>query len=302
MTIERTESVTYGVEDLATCVAYFEDMGLEKLEQGAKGADFRTLENQFVRLRLADDTALPTAPESGSTMREAVWGVDTPKALDAIGAELSRDREVTTDADGVLHSRDERGFAIAFGLVDRQGATFHPAKLNINGAVERVNQRVVRVPPARAVRIGHVVYRIPREGRDEATAFYIDRLGFRASDRVDRLGNFLRCGGSWDHHSLFLMWVRGDETCFDHVAFEVPELDDVFVNGQYMMSRGWTPSGGPGRQGFGSHLDWHFECPAGGTAEFYTDMDRFDETWTAGSGSDDERSSIWRLDVAQTGA
>jgi len=242
-----------------------------------------------------DDASLPSVPETGSTMCEAVWGVDTTDALAAIGAELSKDRDVTESTDGILHSRDERGFAIAFGLVDRVPARFEPSRRNVNGAVERVNTRYVRDANTGPIRIGHIVYRIPQEERHVATSFYMDRLGFRASDRVERLGDFLRCDGCSDHHSLFLIWLHKVDTRFDHVAFEVREIDDVFFNGQHMTSQGWTANGGPGRQPFGSHLDWHFDNPAGGTAEFYTDMDRYDETWTPGTGAESERSSTWRL-------
>lgn len=298
MTITRVESLTYGVEDMGAAMRFFEDWGLEKLDGGAAGATFRTRENQIVRLRPADDPSLPAAPDRGATLREAVWGVDTADALQAIAGELGRDREVGADPDGTLHSRDDSGFAVAFGLADAVAAPVDAPAVNVNRSVNRVNRRVVADRRARPIRIGHIVYLVPEEGREAAVAFYRDRLGFRLSDRIERLGAFLRCEGAWDHHSLFLMWVRKTVTAFDHAAFELPDFDDVFVGGLHMKAQGWQSHDGPGRQATGSHVYWHFECPAGGTTEYFTDMDRFDETWEPGAGAGHTTNTVWRLDTA----
>src|SRR6185312_11456184 len=106
MPIVRPESIVYGVEDVARCIKYFEDFGAEAVENGAHGATFRTLENQTIEVRATSDAALPPALEPGSTLRLAVWGVDDAAGLEAIGSELSKDREVRRDASGMLHAKD----------------------------------------------------------------------------------------------------------------------------------------------------------------------------------------------------
>ncbi len=101
-----------------------------------------------------------------------------------------------------------------------------------------------------------------------------------------------------DHHSLFLLWARKNGTRFDHVAYELPDFDDVFVGGQRMKADGWQSHDGPGRQGHGSHIYWHFENPAGGTTEYFTDMDRFDDSWEPRISETPAGRGLWKLDTA----
>jgi catechol-2,3-dioxygenase len=293
MPIQRVETLTYGVDDMETCVRYWEDIGLEKLEAGAAGALFRTPTNQLIFLRRRDDPALPRVPESGPTMREVAWGVDSKAGLDALGAELSKDRDVKQASDGVLHAHDETGFAIAFRLTDPAIAAPERPRYNNYDATQRLNQRVAHRGRAKPTRIGHVVYLIKPEGREKASAFYLDRLGFRLTDRSMRVGDFMRVGGTADHHSVLLMWIRQVLVRFDHAALELPGLDDIFTSGAYMSGRGWQGTWGPGRQSLGSHVFWHFANPGGGEIEYFTDMDRFDETWEPKIWTDDTPGNVW---------
>ena len=296
MPIQRIESLTYGVEDVATGVRYFEDLGLDKVEGGAAGATFRTPTDQHVFLRRMDDPALPPAPESGPTMREPVWGVDSKATLEAIGAELAKDRDVKATQDGILHSRDETGFAIAFGLANPAPAAPEVPRYNNYDATRRVNERVAHRGRACPTRIGHIVYLIANDAnREKASSFYLDRLGFRLTDRSLRVGDFMRVSGPADHHSLLLMWIRQKMVRFDHAALELPGFDDVLATGAYMTGRGWKAGMGPGRQSLGSHVYWHFDNPCGGEIEYFTDMDRFDDSWQAKMWEDRTPGPVWIL-------
>jgi catechol 2,3-dioxygenase-like lactoylglutathione lyase family enzyme len=294
MPIERIESLTYGVADMASCTKYWEDIGLEKVEGGAKGATFRTPTNQFVFLRMMDDPALPKAPEDGPTMREPVWGVDSKDGLEKIAAELSKDREVTRSADGILHARDETGFAIAFGLTSPTEAAPQMHQANNYKTSGRINQRVAHRDRAKPTRIGHIVYLIKNdENKAKASSFYLDRLGFKLTDRSHRVGDFMRVHGPADHHSILLMWIRQRVVRFDHAALELPGFDDVLATGAYMTKQGWKSGMGPGRQSLGSHVYWHFDNPSGGEIEYFTDMDRFDDSW---------QPKVWDAEEATPGA
>ena len=295
MAIQRIERLTYGVADMAAGTRYFEDVGLEKLEEGAAGAEFRTPTNQRVALRRTDDPSLPKAPESGPTMRETTWGVDSGAALEAIGAELSKDRAVKQGSDGVLHAHDETGFAIAFSVSQPAEAQPERPRYNNYDASGRVNSRVAHVTRWRPTRIGHVVFLILPEGREKASAFYLDRLGFRLTDRSVRVGDFMRLNGTTDHHSLLLMWIRQKLVRFDHTALELPGFDDVMASGAYLSQRGWKPVWGPGRQSLGSHIFWHFANPCGGEIEYFTDMDRFDESFPAKVWEESTPGAAWML-------
>ncbi|MFM9967656.1 MAG: VOC family protein [Burkholderiales bacterium] len=296
MSIQRIESVTFGVADMTTGIRYFDDIGLEKIEEGANGARFRTPVNQGIFLRHMSDAALPSVPESGPTMREVVWGVDSKASLDALGAELSRDREVKATPDGVLHSRDDSGFAIGFAVANPTEAKIEPHAQNGFGITKRLNRRFEKILMPRPLRLAHVVYLIKPEGGDKACDFYLDRLGFKLTDAAGYLGKFMRVPGLADHHSVLFMWVRKIPVKFDHIAFEMRGFDDVMSSGPYMQARGWRATWGPGRQPLGCHMFWHFDNPCGGEVEFFADMDRFDDSWEPMFWKDKSPGSPWTLD------
>ncbi len=297
MTIERIESLVYGVEDVAAGIRFFEDWGLEKLEGGATGADFRTQENQTIHIRSSDDAGLPPSPEAGSTLRQTVWGVDSSAALAAIGAELARDRQVKTDANDMLVASDETGFSIAFRKSDRISAGIEPPQFNVADSAPRLNRPVDPDQRAQPIRIGHVVFFIPKAGAAEASDFYLNRLGFRLSDRAKDTGDFMRCDGSQDHHTLFLAH-RMDRAGFNHAAFEVRDFDEIMFGGKYMDAQGWPTRTRPGRHIMGSNLFWYFQNPCGGAVEYFADMDRLDESWEPRIWDVNPGYAMWMMDDA----
>jgi hypothetical protein len=271
MKILRVEELTFGAEDVAAGTKYFEDWGLEKTGGGAAGADFTMPSGQVIKVRAASDGSLPMTAESGSTLREAIWGVDTKAALDEIAAELSRDRNVRRDADGTLHTVDPHSFAIGFRVAAPKTVP-EPVPLN------RLNHPFDGAQRVKPIRIGHLVYSITRAKEAEGAAFYVDRLGFRISDRSADFGDFLRASGSLDHHNLGLFNFR-DRAAYGHIAFEVASFDEVMLGGQYMKGRGWKPQNKPGRHIVGSNTYWNFVNPCGGATEYFSDMDMMDDNW-----------------------
>jgi catechol 2,3-dioxygenase-like lactoylglutathione lyase family enzyme len=244
-----------------------------------------------------DDPSLPASPEAGPTNRETVWGVDSKASLEALAADLSNDREVKQTADGVLHTRDESGFAIGFALAHATPAAVPTKGYNWYQTADRLNRRAPRHPAVQPIRIGHIVFLIKNDAnKDKARAFYQQRLGFKSTDHSARVGDFMRVGGAGaDHHSFLLMWIRQQPVKFDHVAFEVAGFDDVLAAGPFMEQRGWKGTWGPGRQSLGSHLFWHFDNPCGGEVEFFTDMDRFDDSWQSQFWPDQTPGADWLL-------
>jgi catechol 2,3-dioxygenase-like lactoylglutathione lyase family enzyme len=284
MNIVGLDSLIYGVDDVEAAVRFHRDWGLEVLESGDAGAVFALADGTSVVIRRADDAALPPpriiwAHLGPSTVREVVWGVDGPATLDAVAGELAADREVRSDADGTVHATDHLGAAIAFRTSRRSAETLDLPATNTVGSNPRRNRPADGAlrQPARPRRFGHVVYWAPGDVAAAAT-FYIDRLGFRITDRVGEGGIFLRSAGTTDHHNVLLQ-REGDYLGFQHVAYEFRDFDEVMQLGAAMEAQGWRTNVGPLRHNIGSSLSWYIWNPAGGLAEAYCDMDSADDDW-----------------------
>ena len=296
MAISRVESLVYGVADMVAGIRYYENWGLEAVEQGAKGALFKTPAGQTIRLLPIDDPALPPAPDGDhSTLRQTVWGVDSADDLETLGAEVSKDRDVVSAADGTLSTVDESGFSIGFAITQPGEVKAEPPSVNLNENSRRLNKAVASVAKAQPLRIGHVVFYIPEDGADAAVSFYIDRLGFRLSDRTLGRGDFMRCAGSRDHHNLFLL-QRDGRAGFNHAAFEVRDFDEIMMGGAFMKSQGWEPDTTPGRHILGSNLYWYFRNPCGGNTEYFADMDCMDDDWEPRIWDKSPGFSLWSID------
>ena len=288
MTILGVEQLIYGVEDLEKASRFQEDWGMERVGSGAHGTDFRLQNNTSVHLRKAEDASLPPAtirwlPQlSRSTLREAIWSVDSAASLQKIGAELSRDRDVRTDANGTLHSMDDCGFHIGFMVTRRKEIILKPTENNTLGSYVRRNRqadgtRRRRVSPYKA---GHLVYWVP-DKLDQAARFYVERLDFRPTDNSPAM-RFMRANGSNDHHTL-LMQQEKDTWGFQHVAYEFKDFDEVMFAGCHMEEQGWKTNTGPIRHNISSTCSWYLWNPAGGVSEAYSDMDYVDDNWVVGN-------------------
>jgi catechol-2,3-dioxygenase len=264
------ESVTYGVQDLSASARFFEEFGLSKAESGQSGATYLTKEATAVHLRLAEDPGLPSPIESGPTVREVVWGVKSKSDLDAIAAELSKDREVSRGADGKLCSIDPNELAISFQLTQRKEIPTAPLQQR------PVNARANFYERAAPEHIAHVVFFTPQPA--ETAEFYTKRLGFLVSDTLTGFGSFLRC--SSDHHNLLL--INHERKGLNHVSFRLKDLDEIMGGKEFLQKKGWRPVWGPGRHVIGSNLFYYFANPCGAYVEYYADMDCISnsDAWT----------------------
>ena len=115
MKIIGLDALVFGVDDLAASRQYFLDYGL----RDAGDDRFQALDGTAVVIRAKDDPSLPPGLGTSSMLRETVYGVSDAATLEAIAAELSKDRTVTHD-DGVVRSHDDMGFALAFQVTVRR--------------------------------------------------------------------------------------------------------------------------------------------------------------------------------------
>ncbi|MFI5897926.1 VOC family protein [Actinoplanes sp. NPDC051513] len=297
MGIQRIESVIYSVDDLDTCVRFFTDLGLALIGKGEEHAVFETLVGQTLQLRTgaATEGLPPSVETSNNTIREVVWGADTEQELAAFVEALSADREVTRDAGGVHHTVDETGFGVGLTVA---GTSKHepaaPRRANVTGTVNRLNEALTTVGDVKPLRMCHVALNIPKAGRQEAVAFYVDRLGFIPTDIVKPMGVFMRVPGDADQHN-FLLCHRPDRASVNHVSFEVPGFDDVIEGGNAMIEKGWQEARKLGRHTVGSNVFRFVHAPSGGRVELAADMDRVDDTYGPNVHETAPPHHIWTL-------
>lgn len=298
MTILRIERVVYGVTDMAECERFFTDFGLERAAEA--GVTFRTRTGQRIELREHDDPSLPAAIEAAPTLREVIWGVDSQTALDALAGELSRDRDVRTGADGTLHTHDETGYGIGFTLAVQARIEPDDRADNTHGRLQRWNRPVEPVGEVRPLRMCHVALNIPKAGREAAVDFYLDRLGFRATDRVLDMGVFMQCEGDTDQHTI-LLCHRPDRAGINHTAYEVCSFDEVVVGANQMIERGWREARRLGRHTIGSNVFRFVHAPCGGRVEYAADMDRVDEGYPTRVWETPPPHHLWSMRTTRDG-
>ncbi len=279
MAIVGIDSVVYGSPDLKVARKFFGDWGLKKIADTRAGLTFETgIGSQIVVRPEAAKTLRPRL-EGGSNFREVIFGVVNASALKAIAEDLSRDREVTVDADGTLHCIDDSGINVGFRVWKHRRET-RSAGTAWNGPGSRT--RIDKVSPvydsAHPFKMGHIVFFVP--DTRVAEAFYRKRLGFRLSDRyVGGAGVFLRWTEKSEHHNLFFVKSRTGKTDLHHIAFEVSDIHEVFGGGVAFSKRGWATDVGPGRHPISSAYFWYFKNPLGGAVEYFCDADYVTDAW-----------------------
>jgi catechol 2,3-dioxygenase-like lactoylglutathione lyase family enzyme len=161
--------------------------------------------------------------------------------------------------------------------------------MNTGGEPLRRAGTVMRLAksPAPIKRIGHGVLGTPMV-RD-TVAWFRETLGFIGSDDVyagskdNIIGSFNRCdcGDEFvDHHTLFA--VHNERAGLNHMSFEVPDVDAVFKDHEYLTRLGkYEHMWGVGRHLLGSQVYDYWCDPWGRVHERWADTDRLN----AASGS-----------------
>ena len=279
MNIIGPDRLVFGVDDIAACNQYLTDYGLKVVRLGPEGGLFEALDGTGVEIRAKSDPTLPPAFETANMLRETVYGVADAATLDAIEAELLKDREVKRDAAGVVHAQDDMGFNIAFQVTRRRPLTLEAERVNAPGSLNRpVNAVATRDDEDLTPwSLSHVVYFVPDSARAEA--FYVNRLGFKCTDRFTGVGPFLRPAGTQDHHTLFLIQTPPFLKGCEHFTFHMAGPSQVMHAGSRFVAKGYQSFWGPGRHRFGSNWFWYFNSPLGCHVEYDADMDLHDASW-----------------------
>ncbi len=275
MPISGVQTAVFGVEDLELCDKFFADFELKVSSKSDTAITYGLPEGSYVVLKKSNDVSLPPAYSPGSGIREVIWGVDEQSALDGIEAELKKDRIVTKDPDGTLHSADDLGLGIGFRIFKRQPLLAKDDQVNAPGRSARWNKHRTWYDKATPQLIYHVVFGC--SDLDKPVGFYRDRLKFRITDVARDRGIFFRAEGRSDHHNIF--WALTGKPQFLHISFGVENLDELLAGANDMQRKGWKSQLGLGRHRISSTLYFYIQSPAGGEAEYSADPDCLDDSW-----------------------
>jgi len=277
MRIVGPDELVFGVDDVAACRTFLTDYGLDDT-----GDDrFAALDNTAITLKAKDDPDLPAPMQTATMLRQTIWGVEDQATLDAIEAELSKDRAVAKAADGTLSCQDDLGFEIAFRITKRVNLDLPAEMINSPGATPGRGPNVVGAnedAEAKPRTLSHIVYFVP--DITKGANFYVDRLGFVITDQFTNTGPFLRPQANDDHHVLFMIQTPDYMQGLEHLAFHMQGPTELMLAGSRMVKKGYESFWGPGRHKFGSNWFWYFNSPLGTHVEYDADMDKHDGDWT----------------------
>ena len=286
MAILGVESAIFGVDDLELCTRFWADFGLTLVSQSADESVFEVASGSKVVVRRRDDPRSPKYYAGKVGMQETIWGVDTQAALDALVADLGRDREITFDADGTAHLVCDDGMPIGLRVWAKRPVVSQPDPVNAPGAIQRLNLHRKWRTACRPKTINHVVFFV--HDYVASLEFFIQRLGFRYTDHSRGAGAFARADGAYEHHSIFFVStalpVAPDDPGFMHIAFGLEDIDELMLGVNRMQKKGWTntsqnSAGGLSRHRISSAIYYYFDNPNGGEAEYHVDTDYLDDNW-----------------------
>lgn len=282
------DTLVFGVEDVEACKTYFIDYGLTPVG----GGRFEALDGTSITVLAEDDASLPEPLSTGCMLRKTVYGVADTAALDAIAAELRKDRDVRELDDGSLETEDDLGFALGFQVTVRRAFAKTGELVNAPGAAVQRAVNVLGVDPdadPRPRSLSHVVYFVPDAAKFEA--FYVNRLGFVPTDRFTGVGAFMRPMGTQEHHTLFCIQTPPFMQGCEHFTFHVGGPTELMQLGRSFEAKGYETFWGPGRHIYGSNWFWYFNSPVGAHVEIDADMDLHDDSWVAREASMSEDTS-----------
>lgn len=139
--ITGIEILKFGVEDRAASNKFLADFGLTQRSSDIEGTDlYQTQNGSKIYLFDCDDTRLPQAIESGSTLREVTWGLDdaeqdladlADRLADVDGYQATTDLVQCIDPNGMT-IRFQQSFTHELPVLRTEG-------INQYGSVNRIN-------------------------------------------------------------------------------------------------------------------------------------------------------------------
>jgi catechol 2,3-dioxygenase-like lactoylglutathione lyase family enzyme len=281
MSVLGIDEITYGADDLPTCRRFFQDWGLTLVADEADQLVFETLNGCRVIVAGSSRAGLPRAMESGPTLRQVVWGVESEADLARYAVKIRQQPDFAQEEGangGRVGCTDPNGLSVRLQVTKKRAIDVQSAEYNTWNRKGRINQASPAYERATPIEVGHVVFFVKDVAACER--FYVESFGFAASDRYPGRGAFLRCAPDGGHHDIFLLQRPAGDAGLNHVAFTVRDIHEVFGGGMHISRCGWETQLGPGRHPISSAYFWYFKNPAGALVEYYADEDQLTADWS----------------------
>lgn len=214
-------------------------------------------EHHVVRLRANDDDRIDVI----------AFAAESREAVDALAGKVAGAGCKIVSSPSKL---DGSGGGYGFRFFSPDGLPFE-----ISSDVERREVQPLHRWDAVPEKISHVVLHSPKH--HDLVKFFTDVLGFRVSDWLGDFMCFLRCN-EWHHRVA----VLPGPPCLNHVAYDMPTLDDMMRGIGRVKAGGHDIRWGPGRHTAGNNTFSYFVTPNGFTVEYTSELEKVDEeTWEA---------------------
>lgn len=162
------------------------------------------------------------------------------------------------------HDLDTLGGGYGFRFFSPDGLPFE-----ISSDVARREPRAIAQWEGVPQRISHIVLHSPNH--QALVQWFCDALGFKVSDWLGDFMCFLRCNGA--HHRLAIL---PGPPCLNHVAYDMPSVDDMMVGINRLRQKGTDIRWGPGRHTAGNNTFSYFTTPTGFAVEYTSELEYVD--------------------------
>ncbi len=260
--VSEIRYVGYGVTDLAKEQAFYADIwGLKQAAEDSGMIYYATEghdEHHVVRLRASEVNRVDVIALAANTRAD----------VDALAAKVS------TAGCQIIH--EPRGLmgpggGYGFRFFSPDGLPFE-----ISSDVARGPARTLERWEGIPQKISHIVLHSPDQ--KAAVQFFIDVLGFKLSDWLGDMMGFLRCNEA--HHRIA---VLPGPPCLNHVAYDMPSVDDMMRGIHRLRLKHVDIRWGPGRHTAGNNTFSYFTTPSDFAVEYTAELENVDDaTWVAG--------------------
>lgn len=253
--------VGYAVTDLAAERAFYRDVWKLKEVHEADGLVYFAAEGDdalyVVRLRQADQQRIDVV----------ALAADSNGDVDALHAAV-----LASGCKVIFAPQQLSSFGGGYGF-----RFFNPdgIEMEISAGVALGTARELAPREAVPAKISHVVFHSPQH--KEITQWFIDVLGFRLSDWIGDFMSLIRCNTA--HHRIAFL---PGPPCLNHVAYDMPDLNEMMRGLKRLRREGFDTVWGPGRHTAGDNTFSYFVTPAGFVAEYTAELEEVDfDTWEA---------------------